>query len=146
MIWASTTRRPEFSDHPGRRVVASRWEVLGSGEAESRDLPPTVSASVYREEDKTPEAVAAYQQITDMGGDCSGNTASDEETRACYARDGYQGQVDAYRDVHQWKDATAVAADAAKQLPKDHIVQLMYAQQLADMGQVDQGWHWPRLR
>jgi len=95
--------------------------------------------SVYREEDKTPEAVAAYQQITDMGGDCSGNTASDEETRACYARDGYQGQVDAYRDVHQWKDATAVAADATKQLPKDHIVQLMYAQQLADMGQVDQG-------
>jgi tetratricopeptide (TPR) repeat protein len=95
--------------------------------------------TIYREEDKTAEAVAAYKQIVDMGGDCSGNAASDDETRACYVRDGYQGEVDSYRDAHQWKDATAVAADAAKALPKDHIVQLMYAQQLADMGQVEQG-------
>jgi tetratricopeptide (TPR) repeat protein len=65
--------------------------------------------------------------------------SDDDAARPCYARDGYQGEVDAYRDAHQWKDATAVAADAAKALPKDHIVQLMYAQQLADMGQVDQG-------
>jgi tetratricopeptide (TPR) repeat protein len=80
---------------------------------------------IYREQNKTPEAVAAYKQMADMGGD--------------YARDGYQGEVDAYRDAHQWKDATTVAADAAKTLPKDHLVQLMYAQQLADMGQVDEG-------
>jgi tetratricopeptide (TPR) repeat protein len=80
---------------------------------------------IYREQNKTPEAVAAYKQMADMGGD--------------YARDGYQGEVDAYRDAHQWKDATAVATDAAKALPKDHLVQLMYAQQLADMGKVDEG-------
>ena len=80
---------------------------------------------IYREQNKTPDAVAAYKQMADMGGD--------------YARDGYQGEVDAYRDAHQWKDATTVAADAAKTLPKDHLVQLMYAQQLADMGQVDEG-------
>jgi len=35
--------------------------------------------------------------------------------------------------------ATAVAADAAKALPKDHGIQLMYAGQLADTGQVDEG-------
>jgi tetratricopeptide (TPR) repeat protein len=80
---------------------------------------------IYREQNKTAEAVAAYKQMASLGGD--------------YARDGYQGEVDAYRDAHQWKDATAIATDAAKTLPKDHLVQLMYAQQLADMGQVDEG-------
>jgi tetratricopeptide (TPR) repeat protein len=80
---------------------------------------------VYREENKTPEAVAAYKQLVELGGD--------------YVKSGYQGQVDAYRDAHQWKDATAVAADAAKALPKDRAVQLMYAGQLADTGQVDEG-------
>jgi len=80
---------------------------------------------IYREENKTAESVAAYKQIVDLGGD--------------YAERGYQGQVDAYRDAHQWKDATAVAAEAAKALPKDHAIQMVYASQLTDMGQVDEG-------
>jgi tetratricopeptide (TPR) repeat protein len=80
---------------------------------------------IYREENKTAEAVAAYKQIVDLGGE--------------YAKGGYQGQVDAYRDAHQWKDATASAAAAAKAQPKDQPVQLMYAGQLADTGQADQG-------
>ncbi len=80
---------------------------------------------IYREQNKTPEAVAAYQQMVNLGGD--------------FAKGGYQGQVDAYRDAHQWKDASAAAAAAAKAQPKDHAVQLMYAGQLADTGQVDQG-------
>ena len=54
-------------------------------------------------------------------------------------KSGYQGQVDAYRDAHQWKEATALAAEAAKALPKDQSVQLMYAGQLADTGSVEQG-------
>lgn len=94
---------------------------------------------IYREEDKTPEAVDAYKKIVELGGDCGAGSNPDDLSRPCYARDGYQGEVDAYRDAHQWKDATAAAAEAAKALPKDHLVQLMYAQQLADMGQVDQG-------
>lgn len=80
---------------------------------------------IYREENKTTEAVAAYKQMVDLGGD--------------YARDGYQGQIDAYRDAHMWKEATAAAADAAKALTKDHLIQLAYAGQLTDMGQVDEG-------
>ncbi len=80
---------------------------------------------IYREQNKTPEAVAAYKQMIELGGE--------------YARGGYQGQIDAYRDAHQWKDATVVAAEAAKALPKDRSVQLAYASQLADTGQVDQG-------
>jgi len=80
---------------------------------------------IYREQNKTTEAATAYKQLTELGGD--------------YARSGYQGQIDTYRDAHQWKEATAVAADAAKALPKDRSMQLTYAGQLADTGQVDQG-------
>jgi len=80
---------------------------------------------IYREQNKTPEAIAAYKQMVELGGD--------------FARGGYQGQVDAYRDAHQWKEATAAAAAAAKAQPKDHATQLMYAGQLADTGQPEQG-------
>jgi len=79
---------------------------------------------IYREQNKTTDAVNAYKQLVELGGD--------------YARDGYQGQIDAYRDVHQWKEAEQIGAAAAKALPKDHDVQIVYAQQLADLGQVDQ--------
>ena len=81
--------------------------------------------NLYTEQNKTAEAVAAYKQMADLGGD--------------YAHDGYMGEVDAYREAHQWKDAFAAAAAAAKAEPKDHSVQMVYAEQLADMGQVDQG-------
>jgi tetratricopeptide (TPR) repeat protein len=82
-------------------------------------------AIIYREENKTTEAVAAYKQLIPLGGD--------------YVKSGYQGQIDAYRDAHMWKEATAVAAEVAKSMPKDHAIQLMYAGQLADTGKVDEG-------
>jgi tetratricopeptide (TPR) repeat protein len=82
-------------------------------------------AIIYREENKTSEAVATYKQLIPLGGD--------------YVKSGYQGQIDAYRDAHQWKEATAVAADVAKAMPNDHSIQLMYAGQLADTGKVDEG-------
>jgi tetratricopeptide (TPR) repeat protein len=94
---------------------------------------------IYREQDKTAEAVAAYKQIAEMGGDCSQTGATDEQVKPCYARDGYEGMVEAYRDAHQWKEATGAALEASKTVPKDRPVQLLYAQQLADMGQVEQG-------
>ncbi len=79
---------------------------------------------IHREQNKTAEAVADYQQIAALGGE--------------YTLRGIQGEVDAYRDGHQWSEATAVAATAAQSHPKDRSVQLMYAQQLADTGKVDQ--------
>jgi len=80
---------------------------------------------VYKEQNKTPEGIDVYKQMVAMGGD--------------FARSGYQGQVDVYRDAHMWKEATAVAAEAAKALPKDVSVQLMYAGQLADTGAAKEG-------
>ena len=80
---------------------------------------------IYREQNKTSEAVDAYKQMVSLGGD--------------FAKNGYQGEVDAYRDAHMWQEATAAAAAAAKAQPKDQGVQLMYAGQLADTGQAEQG-------
>jgi len=81
---------------------------------------------IYREENKTAEAVAGYKQMIDLGGDE-------------WAEQGYEGEMDAYRDAHQWKDLTSTAEEGAKALPKDHTIQMLYAAALADMGQVDQG-------
>ena len=95
------------------------------GEKSNRSIFLDRLAVIYREENKTAEAVATYKKLVALGGD--------------YVKSGYSGQVDAYRDAHQWKEATLVAAEVAKALPNDHAVQQMYAGQLADTGQVEQG-------
>jgi tetratricopeptide (TPR) repeat protein len=95
------------------------------GEKANRSIFLDRLAIIYREQNKTAEAVATYKQLLALGGD--------------YVKSAYSGQIDAYRDAHQWKEATAVAAQVAKALPNDHAIQLMYAGQLADTGQVDQG-------
>jgi tetratricopeptide (TPR) repeat protein len=95
------------------------------GEKTNRAIFLDRLAIIYREQNKTAEAVATYKQLIPLGGD--------------YVKNGYQGQIDAYRDAHQWKEATAVAADVAKAMPNDHSIQLMYAGQLTDTGKVDEG-------
>jgi tetratricopeptide (TPR) repeat protein len=82
-------------------------------------------ANVYREQNKTDQAVQTYQLMVAMGGD--------------YAERGYQGEVDAYRDAKQYDKATQVAQQAAQAMPKDKSVQLMLAGQLADGGKPDEG-------
>ncbi|HEY5055201.1 MAG TPA: tetratricopeptide repeat protein, partial [Acidobacteriaceae bacterium] len=93
---------------------------------------------IYREENKTAESVAAYKQMVELGGSCA-TGAADEDAHPCYAESGYDGMVESYREAHMWKEATATAADASKAQPKNHGLQLLYAQQLADAGQVEQG-------
>ncbi len=81
-------------------------------------------AIVYKEQNKTPDEIATYQQMVDLGGD--------------FVNRGYSGEIDAYREAHQWKEALGVAETLAKLSPKDHEVQLTYAMQLADAGQAEQ--------
>jgi tetratricopeptide (TPR) repeat protein len=95
------------------------------GEKANRSIFLDRLAIIYREQNKFPEAVATYKQLIPLGGD--------------YVKSGYQGQIDAYRDAHQWKEAAGVAADVAKAMPNDHAIQLMYAGQLTDTGKVDEG-------
>jgi tetratricopeptide (TPR) repeat protein len=82
-------------------------------------------ANVYREQNKTDQAVQAYQQMIAMGGD--------------YAERGYQGEVDAYRDAKQYDKATQAAQQAAQAMPKDKTVQLMLALQLVDTSKSEEG-------
>jgi tetratricopeptide (TPR) repeat protein len=73
----------------------------------------------------TDEAISAYQQMGDLGGD--------------YAARAIDSEVDAYREVHEWAKALKTAADAAKAMPSNHDVQLTYAMQLADAGKLEEG-------
>ena len=82
-------------------------------------------ANIYREQNKTEQAVQTYQLMVAMGGES--------------AERGYQGQVDAYRDAKQYEKATQVAQQAALAMPKDKSVQLMLAGQLADTGKAEEG-------
>jgi tetratricopeptide (TPR) repeat protein len=52
---------------------------------------------------------------------------------------GYQELVDTYREAKQWQQATDVAKEATQKLPSDRGLKMVYASQLADMGQPDQG-------
>src|SRR6202035_820980 len=82
-------------------------------------------ANVYREQNKTDQAVQTYQLMVALGGD--------------YAERGYQGKVDAYRDAKQYDKATQVAEQAAQAMPKDKTIQLMLAGQLADTSKAEEG-------
>ncbi|HZQ44487.1 MAG TPA: tetratricopeptide repeat protein [Acidobacteriaceae bacterium] len=82
-------------------------------------------AIVDREANRTDDAVAAYKEMGQLGGD--------------YQARGAEGVVDAYRDAHNWKAALDAAAAAAKTMPTNHDIQLTYARQLADSGKVDEG-------
>ncbi|HEV2576647.1 MAG TPA: tetratricopeptide repeat protein [Acidobacteriaceae bacterium] len=82
-------------------------------------------AIVAREANRTDDAVAAYKEMGQLGGD--------------YQARGAEGVVDAYRDAHNWKAAFDAAAAAAKAMPTNHDIQLTYARQLADSGKVDEG-------
>lgn len=82
-------------------------------------------AAVYHEDNKTTEAIATYQKLIDMGGD--------------FAKRGYQGQVDTYRDAKMFDEATAVCRKAVAANPNDRDLKLLLAWQLSDTGKLDEG-------
>jgi tetratricopeptide (TPR) repeat protein len=81
--------------------------------------------AVYLEQGKTDQAIAAYQKMIDMGGSS--------------AVQGYQGQVDAYRDAKQFDKAIDVSQKAVAADPKNPDLKLMLAGELADNGKADDG-------
>jgi tetratricopeptide (TPR) repeat protein len=81
--------------------------------------------AIYLEENKTDPALAAYQKMIDMGGS--------------FASRGYQGQVDAYRDAHEYDKAIDVSRKAVAADPKDRDLKLMLAGELADQDHPDEG-------
>jgi len=83
------------------------------------------SAAVLLEENKIDDAVAAYQKMIDMGGSS--------------AERGFQGEVDAYRQAHEFDKSIDVARKAVASDPKNSDLKLMLAGELADHGQPDEG-------
>ena len=82
-------------------------------------------AGVYEEENKTDDAIATYQKLIALGGN--------------YASRGYQEEVDAYRQAHEFDKSLEVAKKAAAANPKDPDIQLTLAGELADQGHPDEG-------
>ena len=114
------------------KLVSDSEHVTGQytdGEKNNRNIFLDRLANVYREQEKTDQAVATYQKMSDMGGE--------------YVLRGYQNIIDAYRDAHQYDKATAAAKDAVAKLAKDkdseRDAKLMLSLQLVDTGKVDEG-------
>jgi tetratricopeptide (TPR) repeat protein len=96
-----------------------------SDEKNNRAIFLSRLAGVYREQNKTQEAVNTYQQMIALGGD--------------YAARGYQGIVDTYRDAKMYPQATEAAEQAAKAQPGNSDLQLTLATELADTGKAKEG-------
>jgi predicted Zn-dependent protease len=81
--------------------------------------------TVYRDNNNDLLAVETFQKMLPLGDD--------------NAERGYQQIIDTYRAAKQWQKATDVAKEATQKLPNDRGLKMVYAAQLADMGQVDAG-------
>ena len=79
--------------------------------------------TVYRDSGNQQAALDTFQKMLALG--------DDNEKR------GYQEIIDTYRDAKQWQKATDAAKEATQKLPKDSELKMVYASQLADMGQSD---------
>jgi len=93
------------------------------GERNNRAVFLERLGTVYRDQDKYPEAVDVFRKMIALGDD--------------NAVRGYQQVIDTYREAKQWSQATAVAKEAVQKLPNDRGLHMVYAAQLADAGQPD---------
>jgi tetratricopeptide (TPR) repeat protein len=80
--------------------------------------------AVYHEQNKTDQAIAAYQKMVELGGET--------------ALRGFQEQVDTYRDAKQFDKAVEVSRKAVLANPKDRRLKLMLADELTDLGKSDE--------
>jgi tetratricopeptide (TPR) repeat protein len=81
--------------------------------------------AISLEQNKTEQAIAAYQKMIDMGGD--------QATR------GYELAVEAYGDAKMFDKAVEVARKAADANPKDPDMKMMLAGTLVEQGKSDEG-------
>lgn len=80
-------------------------------------------ATVYRDDGNDQLAIENFRKMLDLGDDS--------------AERGYSDLVDTYREEKDWPQATAIAKEGTEKLPNDRNLKMLYAGQLADMGQPD---------
>jgi tetratricopeptide (TPR) repeat protein len=95
------------------------------GEKNNRAVFLERLGTVYRDNNNNQQAIETFRKMLTLGDD---NTER-----------GYQQIIDTYREAKQWQQATDVAKEATDKLPQDRALKMVYAAQLADMGQADQG-------
>jgi tetratricopeptide (TPR) repeat protein len=95
------------------------------GERNNRAVFLERLGTVYKDNGNTQAALDTFRKMLTLG---------DEN-----AVRGYQQLIDTYREAKQWQQATDVAREATQKLPKDRGLKMVYASQLADMGQPDAG-------
>jgi tetratricopeptide (TPR) repeat protein len=81
--------------------------------------------TVYRDNSNEQLALETFRKMLSLGDD--------------NAERGYQQIIDTYREAKQWQKATDAAKEATQKLPNDRGLKMVYAAQLADMGQADAG-------
>jgi len=81
--------------------------------------------TIYRDNNNSQLAIETFRKMLSLG---------DEN-----AERGYQQIIDTYREAKQWQQATDAAKEATQKLPNDRGLKMVYAAQLADMGQPDEG-------
>ena len=81
--------------------------------------------TIYRDNNNDAAAIETFRKMLALG---------DEN-----AERGYQQIIDTYREAKQWQQATDTAKEAVQKLPNNRALKMVYAAQLADMGQADAG-------
>ena len=99
--------------------------TYSSAERNNRSVFLERLGSIYKEAGKNQLAIETYRKMIDLG---------DES-----AEHGYSNIIDTYREDKQWNQATAVAQEAVKALPKDRPLKLALAGLLSDNGKADEG-------
>ena len=97
--------------------------VYSKGERNNRAVFLERLGTIYRDNNQDPLALATFRKMIPLGDD--------------NAERGYQQLIDTYRDEKQWQQATDVAKEATEKLPNNRGLKMVYAAQLADMGQPD---------
>jgi tetratricopeptide (TPR) repeat protein len=95
------------------------------GEKNNRAVFLERLGTVYRDNSNEQLAIETFHKMLALGDD--------------NAERGYQQIIDTYREAKQWQKATDAAKEATQKLPNDRGLKMVYAAQLADMGQVDSG-------
>jgi tetratricopeptide (TPR) repeat protein len=95
------------------------------GEKNNRAVFLERLGTIYREDNNIHLAIETFRKMLPLGDD--------------NAERGYQELIDTYRQAKQWQQATDVAKEATLKLPNDRGLKMVYAAQLADMGQADEG-------
>lgn len=81
--------------------------------------------SLYHEQNKTEQAIAAFQKMVEMGGE--------------QATHGYQLEVDTYNDAKMFDQAVLISKQAVAANPKNAEMKLLLAGELVDQGKTDEG-------